>query len=495
MLNGLVVFIVFCFFPCLVFAVESASSVSIEQAAFGLDYLPVQMPNDQANLGLFGMHLDKSFDPGWYVGGGLYSAVSGNYSGFFALGLEAGWKHELYRALGVDLGIYAGSGGGSGLANQIGDGTFYLPHMGLYYRFPYLDLGLNYSYIRFQTGQVSSQQIQLTVRLPFSLYIQPKPFHSQGIPSSVSRNYIAAVAAVYDPFDSQFLDGTPLTNRTQLLGVEFGHYFNEHWFQYVEFTGAIQGNYNGYANVFLGLGRESFISGTSFFYAPRFALGSGGGGRYDVGSGLLYYPSFALGWQFHPSWQLLCVPAYLSSASGHYQAYSMELQLRYLMGLLGPGECYRRSSEWKPESWRMRVGNQTYFHPEHDNAMPNENINLLALKIDKFLDDRWYLSGQTAFAYSGNAAGYFSGLLGGGYQYPVLKRLDVYGEVLLGTAGGAGLAIQDGAIFQYGAGLHYHLLESAGVYLQLSQSVAFSGGFNPVTLDAGLSYRFDFLSL
>ncbi|EKD74754.1 MAG: hypothetical protein ACD_44C00348G0010 [uncultured bacterium] len=472
------------------------SAVTTNNYFLRADYFSLRVPDDQPRLSLVGLHLAKQFSSGFYLGSGLYSAVAGQYSGFFALGGEAGWQHLIWRQLGFDTGLFVGTGGGSNTASFIGDGGFVLPHAGFFYRFPYFDLGLNYSGIRFQGGQVSSQQVQFALTCPFQLYTKNKTrIFSEKIPFACSKNYIAAVASIYYPQHSQFSNGQALVNNTELLGIELGHFFTDHIYNYFEFTGAIHGNQNGYANFFAGVGWQQLLGNNHFFYSPRLALGSGGGGGYDVGGGLLIYPTLGLGWQFVPHWQLEILPGYVSSFTGHYQAWTTELQLKYDFNIAVPSNKQMNAIEdFSYQAWRLRFGNQLYIHPQHENSLSNSNINLLALKIDRFFETNWYLSGQTAFAYSGNAAGYFSGMLGGGYQTKDYYHLSLFAEGLMGTGGGASLAIQDGALSQLGMGLNYHVNPSLGFYSEISEVLAFKGGFNTVTIDLGLSYSFDLLT-
>ena len=73
------------------------SAITKNNYFFRADYFSLSMPENQDRLSLAGLHLAKKFSSGLYFGGGLYSAVAGQYSGFFALGGEAGWEHLIYR--------------------------------------------------------------------------------------------------------------------------------------------------------------------------------------------------------------------------------------------------------------------------------------------------------------------------------------------------------------------------------------------------------------
>lgn len=72
------------------------TSVNANNYFLRADYFSVHILQEGNRLGLVGFHLAKLFSPGFYVGGGLYSAVGGQHSGFFALGGEAGWQRLYY---------------------------------------------------------------------------------------------------------------------------------------------------------------------------------------------------------------------------------------------------------------------------------------------------------------------------------------------------------------------------------------------------------------
>ena len=476
------------------FADEASPVVTPEHYIFRTDYFSINMPSGQQNLGLVGFHTLKSFDNGIYAGLGLYSTVAGNYSGFFALGGELGWQHLLYKQIGLDTGVFAGSGGGESLSNQIGNGSFVLPHVGLYYDFSWIKAGLDYSTIRFNTDQVNSHQWIFHLDWPFTLpTTNYTVLPDQPITYDISKNYIGAVGSIYHPVHSQFIDGAPLTANTELLGIEFGHFLTPHWYNYFQFDGAAHGNHNGYANIFAGFGWQHFLGESPFLITTRLALGSGGGGDYDTGSGLLVYPTVGLGWQFASHWQAEVLSGYLSSVNAHYHAVTGEFVLKHDFDIATPGERYAGSLlAFDPQQWRVRVGNQTYMNAAREDET-SSNINLIAVKIDRLMSPHWYLTGQSAFAYTGHAAGYFSGLLGAGYQTSDWHKLNLFTEALLGTAGGAQFDIHDGALGQAGIGVNYQYRPDLGFYSELSRTQAFKGSFHPTTIDAGLSYSFGFL--
>ena len=65
-----------------------------------------------------------------------------------------------------DAGSYVGAGGGGAAAQ--GGGLMIRPHIGLKYDFNWGAVGLNYTYVDFPNGDISSDAIALSLDIPFS---------------------------------------------------------------------------------------------------------------------------------------------------------------------------------------------------------------------------------------------------------------------------------------------------------------------------------------
>ena len=113
-------------------------------------------------------------------------------------------------------------------------------------------------------------------------------------------------------------------------------------------------------------------------------------------------------------------------------------------------------------------------------------MQLLNVDFDYFIQKRWYATGQTAFAYSGkNTGGYFSGMLGAGGETPMFgNHFYGFGELLVGTGGGAGLDIGEGALYEPVAGLGYAVTSTTSVQLSVGRLMAFIGRFNSTVMNA-----------
>ena len=61
------------------------------QDAFGqLDFLSINMPKKEVNMGFSGVHYNLKISDWSYAGLGIYGSISGIRGGFFTLGVNAG---------------------------------------------------------------------------------------------------------------------------------------------------------------------------------------------------------------------------------------------------------------------------------------------------------------------------------------------------------------------------------------------------------------------
>ena len=73
-------------------------------------------------------------------------------------------EHELIDNWILDAGTYVGAGGGGAAAQ--GGGLHIRLHIGLKYDFSWSVLGLNYTYVDFPNGDISSDAIALSLDIP-----------------------------------------------------------------------------------------------------------------------------------------------------------------------------------------------------------------------------------------------------------------------------------------------------------------------------------------
>jgi len=132
------------------------------------------------------------------------------------------------------------------------------------------------------------------------------------------------------------------------------------------------------------------------------------------------------------------------------------------------------------------VINQTYLSKNSQ----GDQINLIGFKIDRYIYKDTYISGEALGAYSGKAGGYAVGLLGLGRRFVFNKYFNAFAELLFGGAGGGGVNVGGGFIYQPMVGIEYTPKSNLGIQLSFGKTKSISGNLDTNTLDIGFSYKF-----
>ena len=116
---------------------------------------------------------------------------------------------------------------------------------------------------------------------------------------------------------------------------------------------------------------------------------------------------------------------------------------------------------------------------------------MIDTKIDLFVSENIYLSGQAYTALAGGAGGYQIGLVGLGYRHRLAPRWSLSGEAFVGAGGGAGIDTKGGLLLAYGLDLDFALTERMYLTVGAGQVMALqSGGMAPLTANLGLKFPF-----
>jgi len=136
---------------------------------------------------------------------------------------------------------------------------------------------------------------------------------------------------------------------------------------------------------------------------------------------------------------------------------------------------------------QSRVWTETLL-AEHYFPDAIEDVDVVGVQFDRFVDERLFVGGVAYGAVSGGRGGYALGALHAGYSHEVSPRLGLEMRVLLGGAGGGGINAGGGLIVEPAAAVVIHLtpaiaVRAGGGYLKFLTS---SEGF-PVA-HAGISF-------
>ena len=472
-------------------------------------YETVEMPAPDARMGLLGFHYLVDLHPNWYAGIGGYGSVTGDRGGFLTGGLTGGLQAKLVSNLWFDAGLFVGAGGGGGAPQ--GDGFMLRPHAGLRYDFKAVKLGLAYSRVVFPDTDISSDNIAVLIDLPFTSYISTG---NNDLASSAldhlnttsdpalgfaRQEYLLKLSAYY-PTDSVYnTSGVKSDERMDLIGVQFRHLLSKNTYALAGVMGAF-GGAAGYAEILFGGGyRLSLTPGDKLRLNLNLALGAGGGGQVDSSGGALARGEAGLEYRFSPSVFVAVNGGYIDSISGSFAATILSGEIGFTMDNLGSGfgtNPIHETDTLRWNDWRTRVSHITYSNPERkETAYDDKALQLIGLKIDYFIDDYVYISGQASASYAGTAGGYAAGMAGLGLQSDPLRDTDfkLFAELLAGAGGGGGIDVGAGSLWQPMVGLEYNFNDTFSLQAMAGLIKAINGNLSTPVYDVSLTWSFSTL--
>jgi len=479
-----------------------ATDLQIREGLYRLSFDSLTLPGNET-LGLLGTNYLLNFDNS-YLGLGVYSAVNGQRGGFFTGGIELGHRFGLTSDYYLDGGLFVGGGGGGGAPQ--GGGLMVRPHLTLMKRIGQAAIGLGVSKVSFPNGDINSSQVNLQLDTPFGfVYKNMDSFKTdnndvQTLERKSSTtvgwrdNYIASTYQHYF-IDSgvKEKDGSLMTKDMDLMGFEYGVGLGGNYYAYLETAGAGGGETDGYAELLGGLGYKKTL-GSNYGFNIKTALGSSGGGGVDTGGGLIHKQSIGLYAKPFENLLLTAELGRIGAFDGGFRATTSKLSVQYPFQLLSTGGTVRKSRNYNYNNnglWSIGAVNQTYLGSNtlRKNGS-DESVQLLGVKLNRYLDDDTYLTGQALAAYQGKAGGYAVGLIGIGQEFSVTDKLNFSAEMNIGVAGGGGIATGGGGVIQPTFGLTYKLNPDVNLRASVGKLKAINNGGDTKLLEIGLSYRF-----
>ena len=417
-----------------VHADDDATTAPIAHARIGLER--IRLPGDE-HVGLLGTSylVDTSLLPGLSIGPAVYGAATGNRGGLFTIGGEAAWRHSLSGPLGVELGMYAGAGGGH--AAPVGGGLMLRPHLDLLWDFGPLALGLSVSKVHFPNGNIDSTQVGIVLdAINDFRHVPATRLGSSawdGGRSGLGFDRVQIVGGAYRPSRGiALLDGTPVPRTIGLLGVRAEQAFGSNAYWGLEANGATERRVAGYAE-YLGLvGYEAEAEPNAVNVGARVALGMAGGGGVPTRGGLLAKAAVYGIARLTSSLGLEAELGYADAPQGHFRAAQGSLSLVWSLD-----SADASGAPAAPARTDFSAGVERYRAARKDGSV--RALGADVLRIDRYLSDRLYVSGEVHSAWGGGAGGYTAALLGAGWNQPLTSRLHVGAELLAGASGGGGV--------------------------------------------------------
>jgi hypothetical protein len=134
------------------------------------------------------------------------------------------------------------------------------------------------------------------------------------------------------------------------------------------------------------------------------------------------------------------------------------------------------------------MGGERYPAARRDGTV--RNLQLVVMKVSRFVTPSVYLTGQAHSGWGGGAGGYTVGLFGAGAQTRIGSRVHVGAEALIGAAGGGGVDTQGGALVQPMAYLGVDLTRDFALRIGAGRIKALKGALNASVVEASLVFSF-----
>ena len=464
-------------------------------------YEEIDMPDAGEYMGLYSIGAYDRLNPWLYGGITLYGAASGRRGGFFTGGYTLGVERQLIDNWIFDSGVYVGAGGGGSAAQ--GGGLMIRSHIGLKYDFSWSALGLNYSYVDFPNGDISSDAITLSLDIPFTSptlnweddgLTVADYFGTDWNNVSRHRSHLAArVRSYYPSSSSKTTSGGSFNDSLGLVGVDYSYFLDENWFATFETAGAASGGVGGYAELLAGIGyRLPLTKDDRLALLPALTIGGAGGGAVETGGGFVARANLGLEYRLSPDLSMIMDGGYLTAPDGAFDTPYVGLNLAYVMESFAQdqkGAPLTETDVIQTNKWRFRPAHQWYFDAQRKGGSLRD-MQLLGGKIDWMVGDWWYLTGQGLSAYEGGAGGYSEGLWGVGVHSPSWKNWHLYGEMLIGAGGGGGVDSGSALLYKPSIGLEYNLTDDFSLQTGIGKVISKEGNLNANTLDVSLIWRF-----
>ncbi len=458
--------------------------------------------SSESDLGFVGIgfefaawHQNKS---SLYLGINSYSAVVGNRPGLITLGLSGAYQYFLLpnKKLSAEIGGFIGGGGGGGADD--GGGLIIRPYVSLEKKIGPLGIRFGYSFLDFPTGSITGNQFNIGFTLNGTTFLKSRKdtsTNSFATKLAFQKLRIGLTTTQYFNFkEGSFESGSSNNRKLTLVGIQVERNFSKHAYGIFKINGALDGGGDGYMSILLGAGGKLPIIPNLLNIESRVLIGPSGGGGVLSGGGATmqteagltlkrkeYYLKFMYGKTFAP-W-------------GNLNAKHIELTLGKSIERIFPKLPKNKSTFTVPKEnlienqLSFSTYNRTYFSPkatDKGGRLYNESFNLIGFEIEKFIAKKISVNGGTVWAYEGDYGAYAEGLIGVAYRQSILHNLfNLNFKVQFGAAGGGGIDIGSGLIFQYNAGIEKKIGKRSSIFANFGKYQPLKGNFDPLSLDIG----------
>lgn len=267
---------------------------------------------------------------------------------------------------------------------------------------------------------------------------------------------------------------------------------------------ATSGKRGGFIGIGMNLGYRFFPANT-WSLGPMIFLGAAGGVVTPVGEGLMLRPSFVIG---HDWGRLATGLGYAWTkfpkggfhSDGIFGQISLKSSFLYMddsftiAGDLPPGNLLRDDIPWVSRRWRVAPSFRMYFPKATSVDLTGQsygkNIQLGGIGIERYLDERWFMSLEAFGAFTQGTGGYMSLTSGLGYAYPITEDFSIGPKLNLGASGGHNADTGGGLILEPSAQAVYRFTRFNSIHICGGYIYSLDGNFRFPTAGIGFSGEF-----
>lgn len=425
-----------------------------QPAAFEANWTPMKLPTGD-RMALAGVSYLVALDEDWGAGPSVYGAARGKMGGLFTMGMTAQRRWRLGQSSHLAFSLYAGAGGGVGSDKvRFGGGLMLRPELSYRIEFGSWYVGAALAHTSFPSGNVKGSSFALVLGATDGFFsFSPTDQGSRAAPyrrTGLGIDEVLPTMGSYRPRHSSVgRDGKPTRAAIGKAGASLRQYMSEDKWWGIEAAGASTGGNDGYMEVLASAGQDWALNGPNLRAGWHAGVGLGGGGNLDTGNGWIIKTGPTLRW-ISPWGPSLHLEAGLMGApTGNFKS----TYTRLAIGL--PLDSKARSDDaFTPSSGTVR-SQALFISYQHQPGVRfrdgrREDIGQLQLLFTQDLGAHAYATVRAGSAAWGSAGGYSIGLMGAGLQSGVMQngQLNFGAGILVGAAGGGGVAISGGAAAQ-----------------------------------------------
>ncbi|MGY0197336.1 hypothetical protein ACWA7J_19910 [Leptothrix sp. BB-4] len=453
-----------------------------------LGFERVTLPGGEGMGLLSGALLFETAD-GLWAGPAVHGAASGRRGGLFVGGVQVERDWRLGQGRTLTAGLYAGGGGGA--AAPVGGGLMLRPALTLWQRTgPGWQIGLSGSQVSFPSGDIRSRQFGVALAWDGAFrhlgptgdeVLAPGQRSGLGLDRMAGTWLDVSIATAAGPRRRIGLLGARAERLDADSGLSWG----------IESAAAARGDAAGYMEI-LASAAASIAPlpqlAPSLRGSVRLSAGLGGGGSVPTGGGPI--GRVVAGLQASPAdgWHAGVEAGVLRGLDSPLRARVAGAWLAFDLERLGAAASLPPGPPVRTDASAALL----HYTGVRRNDGRTLALDTIGLKLNRYLGEHLYLSGQAHSAFAGQAGAFSIGLIGAGLSARPAPGWQIGAEALAGAAGGGGVATGGGLLLQGIAWAGWQPDGATGEWRAgIGQARGRQGGVSTPVVELGWARRFE----